>query len=316
MGPSHVDSDAHGRGKFRSSDWCRSLFYMPQRKMLCTRKMFVLIPVCMVVPATAHEGTKILRTQCLSQKVFVVFRCDPKDRGSRNCPRRHQNWGVPKFPPLLFVGHTIDTGSRDHMMCLYLQELSLSGPKESAVCPLRNSQLVLVTMDETMTGQAVHRVVDAGAVVAGSWDVLVCGNDADLHGDTRTPVAQRFLNDGGILCGATCWVRFEKKEAVDTSALKVEVLGSDAFGSGVARADAEYVIDCRADVGAASALMKDIMAAKQSPTVVCLVPYDEAQTGGVLAVKDRALALRGWCRCARNETGLDVLSLQVRCSRA
>ena len=77
-------------------------------------------------------------------------------------------------------------------------------------------------MWQFIMGQAVHHVTDASALVAGSWDVSA----ATTWACTRMPVAQRFLNDGGILCGATCWVRFGKKQAVGTIALKAEVLAA------------------------------------------------------------------------------------------
>ena len=115
--------------------------------------------------------------------------------------------------------------------------------------------------------------------------------------------------DSGTSCGATCWVSFDNREADDTIALKVEVLGRNTLNVGVAGADMVYVLDCPPDVGVESPLTKDIMAAKQTPMDVRLIPYNEAPIGGMLAANDRAFALRGWCRCARDKTGLGVLSL-------
>lgn len=126
-------------------------------------------------------------------------------------------------------------------------------------------------------------------------------------------MAQTYLGEAGVLCGATCWIKFAKATA--PVPVKVEVLGAavTAFGADAvaSRAEAAFVIDSRADVGQASALLKELVTAKSTAGLVCLIPADEARQDGTLEVKDRQLALRGWCRCARNETNVAVKAIQM-----
>jgi thioester reductase-like protein len=235
-----------------------------------------------------------------------------------------------------------------------LLKLATTFGVDAPSCPLRTGALLLCTLDDAadlsaaageaktseggltgaMASAAVQQYTEDALAEAveegrgGSWDVVVCADDAALFGADAQQTAVQCLGtsaEGTFMCGTEQYRLFTEVVATPTEGsevaaeeefeepeviLKVHVLGSDAEktafnGLQGSLEDATLIVDCRADVVKASAFLKTVVAGsvdKKTP-IVFLIP--EGAKG------EAPSALWGFSRCARNETGLTIYAVGV-----